>query len=498
MQWKIKEEDLIARKESKNSKLNSKRIKIASFDDIKYYLTIHPSRIDDDGEPTTWLYFNIEMENDKKTIETVCDFSVDSVNYSEVVQGNFAESARDGLILCSTNDLFDPKKGYIVDGFLTINFNGILMMEKDQATILDCENRVALKEDDVTKQEKDFTIVIGDNETKVAFKKISSPISMQWKVKEEDLKAKKELGNEYLDSTIIKSFSDVGYSLSIELNKFQNSDQLKTFLFLNIEMENEKKIKAICIFSIDSVNSYRGIQHVFEKSKGLGYALCSTNDLFDPSKGYIVDGYLTINCNGILMIEKDKISGDNKINVHKQVLMDASPVFSAMIESGMKESIENKMIIPDFSFEVVDAAIKLCYTSNVPQDLNLDDMLSLYQFGDKYQIKIITDLVENYLIKNLLPSNVVEIIQFSNFLSIKKLFQQCTNFLIKCSKESTAVLGLESLDKNLLASTFLNSFCSELCDVEESEDENSDAESFDFGDSDSANSDDDDDDDDDD
>uniref|UniRef100_A0A914YEZ9 BTB domain-containing protein n=1 Tax=Panagrolaimus superbus TaxID=310955 RepID=A0A914YEZ9_9BILA len=123
-------------------------------------------------------------------------------------------------------------------------------------------------------------------------------------------------------------------------------------------MENEKKIEAVYNFSVDSVNFNCGLQYTFETSGGQGYSLCLTDDLFDPLKGYFIDGYLTINFNGILLTETNEkielnakkrykdftiVVGDKDIKVQKEVLIKASPVMAAMFESGLKESDENKM-----------------------------------------------------------------------------------------------------------------------------------------------------------
>uniref|UniRef100_A0AC34FHV8 BTB domain-containing protein n=1 Tax=Panagrolaimus sp. ES5 TaxID=591445 RepID=A0AC34FHV8_9BILA len=136
--------------------------------------------------------------------------------------------------------------------------------------------------------------------------------------------------------------------------------------------------------------------------------------------------------------------------------MDESPVFSGMFESGMKETIENKMIIPDFSFKIVDAVMKLFYNCVVAQTFNLEDLLLLYQFADKYQMTRIMDLLENYFIKKISPSNIVQLEKFSTDFYAKKLHQSCIDFLIKCSEQHTPILGAESLDKDLVFEMFMS------------------------------------------
>uniref|UniRef100_A0A914YZP3 Uncharacterized protein n=1 Tax=Panagrolaimus superbus TaxID=310955 RepID=A0A914YZP3_9BILA len=156
MQWKIKKEVLKATKDIQNECIYSKRIRVASFSGVKYYLSIFPNEIKNGEPPKTWLYLNIEMENEKK-IEAVYDFSVDSVNFNYDLQYAFEKSSKGyGVDICSTVDLFDPLKGYFVDGFLTINLNGILLTESNENIELNAKKRY-----------KDFTIVVGDKDIKV-------------------------------------------------------------------------------------------------------------------------------------------------------------------------------------------------------------------------------------------------------------------------------------------------------------------------------------------
>ena len=69
--------------------------------------------------------------------------------------------------------------------------------------------------------------------------------------------------------------------------------------------------------------------------------------------------------------------------------MEVSPVLNGMLQSGMKESIENKMVIKDFDCKIVEVAIKLLYNVNVLQQFTLEDMLLLYKFAEKYEIQLI-------------------------------------------------------------------------------------------------------------
>uniref|UniRef100_A0A914QLX1 BTB domain-containing protein n=1 Tax=Panagrolaimus davidi TaxID=227884 RepID=A0A914QLX1_9BILA len=160
-----------------------------------------------------------------------------------------------------------------------------------------------------------------------------------------------------------------------------------------------------------------------------------------------------------MQIPKFAITDENKdflIIIGKKEIQDVSPVFAEMLKSGMKEEIENKMIIVDFDFEIVEAAINIFYGEKVLKEFSLEDALSLYRFGDKYLCSYIMGLVEGTLIKHISPTNVVQLIKFSSpvSLNIKGLYQRCIDSLIIYFKNSTPVFGSESLDEKFLGKIF--------------------------------------------
>uniref|UniRef100_A0A914XT19 BTB domain-containing protein n=1 Tax=Panagrolaimus superbus TaxID=310955 RepID=A0A914XT19_9BILA len=81
------------------------------------------------------------------------------------------------------------------------------------------------------------------------------------------------------------------------------------------------------------------------------------------------------------------IVDEKEIDAHKNVLAARSLVFARMFESGMKEAEENKVEIKDFPFEIVEAAIKLCYHHSLVPYITLNDKMLILQFFNKYDIQ---------------------------------------------------------------------------------------------------------------
>ena len=57
-----------------------------------------------------------------------------------------------------------------------------------------------------------------------------------------------------------------------------------------------------------------------------------------------------------------------------------------MFKTPMKESIENRVEIVDFTYDVVEKAMKYCYHYNLEPDASFDEVFLLLKFADKYDI----------------------------------------------------------------------------------------------------------------
>uniref|UniRef100_A0A914PT51 BTB domain-containing protein n=1 Tax=Panagrolaimus davidi TaxID=227884 RepID=A0A914PT51_9BILA len=316
---------------------------------------------------------------------------------------------------------------------------------------------------------------------------ISAPICLQWRIKEYDLKVEmKESDNGRLFSkpVVVSTFSGVSYRLSFTPNEINDENQSVANVFLHLEFKYEEKIEAVYDYCIDSAKYREGSRDIFKPKNGsLGFYVCSTNDLFDPLKGFIVDGALTINLNGILMVKKDQfftlnvfktfasksalfhdedfmiVVGNKTIQVHKKLLIETSCIWAEMLKSETKEAVENKMVIQDFPFKIVYISLNLIYGKSILLKNLLEDMLLLYKFGHKYRINIIMDLIEKYLIKAISPATVVYLCKFSSpeASNVIKLHQKCIDYFMKCLKKTTPIYAAESLGETFLASMVLKS-----------------------------------------
>jgi speckle-type POZ protein len=250
---------------------------------------------------------------------------------------------------------------------------------------------------------------------------------------------------------------------------------------------NKLNIDAVFNMTIKSANYVSKKHLIFQKNDVFGERLCTTEELFDPEKRFIVDGKMTINMDGILTIEKESenekllqyddsvdsklglalwkqenkdltISADGKeIHAHKSVLAARSPVFSRMFESGMKEANENKVTIKDFTFDIVEKAIKLCYHQSLVPYSTLEEKTKLLQFFEKYDIQPLKDELEKNLISDLNECTVCRLTNAALLSNAPKLEMKCTEFLKSCFK-TKPIADFDILDKDFALNFLKNSF----------------------------------------
>uniref|UniRef100_A0A914RA52 Uncharacterized protein n=1 Tax=Panagrolaimus davidi TaxID=227884 RepID=A0A914RA52_9BILA len=271
-EWKFKKADLMNL--NVDTDLYGKCFYDVNIPGLQYCISVVRPPVFDN----IWILLKVNGSN-KRNITVECTVHVQSANVVSEKLCCIYKSEYDVIMFpfCKTSELFDSKSKLFVGEELTVNINGT------------------------------FKVPIP------SVSKICTPISFQWKIKEEDLKEIVNKGSNgghlCSDKISVSTFSHVSYYLSIYPNKIRESEnEAKTWLYLVVEMGDETKIKAVFDFSIDSASFYRSNQSFWKKLKEYMTYLCSTENLFNPSKKYFVDGILTINFNGVLMAEETRTS----------------------------------------------------------------------------------------------------------------------------------------------------------------------------------------------
>uniref|UniRef100_A0A914PEN0 BTB domain-containing protein n=1 Tax=Panagrolaimus davidi TaxID=227884 RepID=A0A914PEN0_9BILA len=256
----------------------------------------------------------------------------------------------------------------------------------------------------------------------MSFSKLSStevPISVRWKIPKEKLMAESQKEEEewFIKSEefSVKEFPSLSYSIKIASK--MREDRRLLILFLILKMNNQLNMNVCYKLSIPTAN-YVGI-NAEEKDEVMhvyGTYIGEANELFDLTRNYVVNDCMIITMKATLYVQKDMTNGagadaevskccdlgsrlwdqngkdfafcveEKEIIVHRFVVCAKSSVFARMIECGMKESVEGKVIIIDFDYKTVEAAINFCYGIEGKNLWSVESAADLLRFAEKYDI----------------------------------------------------------------------------------------------------------------
>ena len=118
----------------------------------------------------------------------------------------------------------------------------------------------------------------------------------------------------------------------------------------------------------------------------------------------------------------------HKFCAHKLILIARSPVFAAMFEHHMKESIQNRVIINDIEKEVFNNVLRFIYTDKVVKG-DVESNKKLLSAADKYNLVELKSICEEFLISQLSAETVSEVLILSDTHSAENLKTYAIDFI---------------------------------------------------------------------
>ena len=118
-----------------------------------------------------------------------------------------------------------------------------------------------------------------------------------------------------------------------------------------------------------------------------------------------------------------------EIKAHKWMLSARSPVFAAMVESGMKESVENRVEINDIAPDIFEALLRFIYTDRV--DLAQVDVQDLLVEANKYMIPLLKLECQKTLSERLTPGNCAEMLALADLHNCVHLKRSALHFIVR-------------------------------------------------------------------
>uniref|UniRef100_A0A914R5T2 BTB domain-containing protein n=1 Tax=Panagrolaimus davidi TaxID=227884 RepID=A0A914R5T2_9BILA len=287
----------------------------------------------------------------------------------------------------------------------------------------------------------------------------------------------------------------IGYQIRLHPARVLPGEiQTMTFYFL-VSVGNEKEVYGNYTVEIKSANfsQTHRINYQSTDTQAFGKYIAPRYELFNPENSFFADEKLFLQFSGVLNVfrpdsavvlqscncKKQKpqslgdlfwfngdqdfkiLVGDNmEVLAHKSILSLRSEVFRRMFKSPFLETIERKIVIPDFDFETVQAAIHLCYDREIEHLFNVSLGIELLRFFDKYLMDDLKELVEYRLIPEINVINVCQLSSFALNFNAFELENECIKFLGKCSKEGIMISDIDIFHESLEELDFdLSRFC---------------------------------------
>jgi speckle-type POZ protein len=118
-----------------------------------------------------------------------------------------------------------------------------------------------------------------------------------------------------------------------------------------------------------------------------------------------------------------------EIPAHSCIIAARSPVFEAMLKSGMRESNTNRIVIEDIDAATMIELLRYIYM-NKAENLNLIALRLIYA-AEKYDLPGLKSMCASKLMDLITERNVFEYLVLADRFGEKKLLMSCIDFIDK-------------------------------------------------------------------
>ncbi|KAK0071966.1 hypothetical protein PV326_000621, partial [Microctonus aethiopoides] len=131
---------------------------------------------------------------------------------------------------------------------------------------------------------------------------------------------------------------------------------------------------------------------------------------------------------------------EKEIPVHRIILAVSSPVFLAMFKTDMAESVNKRIVITAIEVDIMKKVIEFMYTNVLDPIPEFNDLLSILEVADRYQIMTLKELCEEKLSENMTIDNVLKILERASLYGVPQLMETLITFMVE---EKLRIVAME-------------------------------------------------------
>ncbi|XP_053593008.1 uncharacterized protein LOC103568510 [Microplitis demolitor] len=273
----------------------------------------------------------------------------------------------------------------------------------------------------------------------------------------------------YSNQFKIKNIEDIVFTIGIKMN------ELKTHLEVWVQKSNAELLNASIQLSVkDKFVKKKDVDEWKEICSFKNFLLFPSqlvarqvHDSYRGTNNYVYD--VIINCKIILynymqdlvfdnfyddlqqFLKSQELSdvtlviGEVEIPAHKVVLAAHSPVFKAMLLSGMKEAKEGEIEIKNLDADIISEMLEYFYKGETKASFDTEVALKMMELAEIYQISKLKSICQNTLLNNMSIDNIFDIVDVADDHNIEKLREQAIKFMVQYSDRIFALKRFEQL-----------------------------------------------------
>ena len=160
------------------------------------------------------------------------------------------------------------------------------------------------------------------------------------------------------------------------------------------------------------------------------------------------------------MIDNDEFSDvvfivdDSQVHAHRTILASRCEHFAAMFRSGMRESVEREIAIPNVSKPVFLLLMEYLYTDSVT--IEMEHAVELYILSDLYQLERLRNICITVIKRNLSVENATVILQTAADEDCQVLKDICMEFVVTNFEMISKSDNIRALSHSLLLEILSN------------------------------------------